>query len=271
MNRLFGNNFFLILLFRLPMELAAQPLWTGPPVWEYAMDVRALQLDKLGHVYALSPKGELVKFSPEGKVLARFSMQALGMPAYADVSDPLQALLWYPDFQTILLLDRTLNPYSQIRLPMEAFPDPVLAALGRENQIWVYDRFLSRLLKLNRQGHVLSESQDLSLNGLAPAHPIRLVSGPEGVYLADPEKGILCFDRLGQYQFAIPLPGLDDLQIYLDSKLILRQDNQYRVWQDMRQPAALLDVPESSEHLALQLQNAAVYAAGVIRFFRRQP
>lgn len=271
MNRLFWNNGLLILLLRFPPGITAQPLWTGPPVWEYSMEVRGLQLDKLGQVYALSPKGELVKFSPAGEVLARFSMQALGLPAYADVSDPLQTLLWYPDFQTILLLDRTLNPYAQIRLPMEAFPDPVLAALGRENQIWVYDRFLSRLLKLNRQGQILSESQDLSLNGRAPANPIRLVAGPEGMYLADPDQGILCFDRLGQYQFALQLPGLDDLQLYLDSKLIVRQDNQYRIWQGMRQPPALLEVPDSCERLVLQLQNAVIYSAGIIRFFRRQP
>ncbi|MBK7476758.1 MAG: hypothetical protein IPN74_20390 [Haliscomenobacter sp.] len=271
MNRLFWNNCFLILLFRFPLGLTAQPLWTGAPVWEYPMEVRALQLDKLGQVYALSQEGELVKFSPEGEVLARFSMQSLGLPAYADVSDPLQALLWYPDFQTMLLLDRTLNPYSQIRLPMEAFPDPVLAALGRENQIWVYDRFLSRLLKLNRQGQVLSESQDLSLNGLAPYSPRHLVAGQEGVFLAAPETGILYFDRLGQFQFTIPIKDIDHLQLYLDSGLIFRKGNQFWLLSGPRQDPTPLEVPEPCQHLCLQFKTVAVYSEGVIRFFRRQP
>ncbi len=271
MKRLFWNSCFVVLLFQFPLEIAAQPLWTGGPVWEYRMEVQALQLDILGQVYALSQEGELIKFSPEGEILARFSMQSLGIPSYADVSDPLQALVWYPDFQTILLLDRTLNPYSQIRLPMEVFPQPALAALGRENHIWVFDRFLSRLLKLNRQGQILSESQDLSLNGLAPANPIRLVAGPEGVYLADPQTGILKFDRLGQYQYTISLSDLEDLQLYLDSGLVFRQKSQYLALRNLRQPPVLLEVPEPCQHLALQSQYAAVYSDGKIGLYRRQP
>lgn len=207
--------------------IVAQDIEPGDSLWSVDRAPVFIALDKLEQAYLLLPDGVLEKYSPEGQLIGRFSRRDLGLPTALDVSDPLQVVLWYPDYQTVVVLDRLCTPYQVVRLDPDLFPKPVGVALGRDNQLWIYDAVGHKLYKLNYQGQVLQSSQDLSLWQAPPTEVCQLVADTEGVYLADKTTGIWVFDRLGQYQFRRDLQGVDYLQVLSGGILLARVAGAY--------------------------------------------
>ena len=208
----------------------AQSPWPGDTLWQVEAPIAAATLDKIGQAYLVLTNGELRKYDDAGQLKAMFSRRELGHLAHVDVSDPLQPMLWYPDYQTLVFLDRALTPYHSIRLSAETFPQPAVVALGRDNFVWVYDRYLHTLFRIDPQGRRTGASQDLSLNHAPPRDPALLVAYADGVYLADPATGIWYFDRLGQYRFTAPILGVDFLQPLPGQALLLRQNGTFFIY-----------------------------------------
>lgn len=242
------------------LALRAQTLWQGDTLWQVEAPIAAATLDKIGQAYLVLTNGELRKYDESGQLKAVFSRRELGQLARVDLSDPLQPMLWYPDYQTLVFLDRALTPYHSIRLPADAFPQPAAAALGRDNLVWVYDRYLHTLFRIDAQGRRTGASQDLSLNQAPPREPTMLVANANGVYLTDPATGIWHFDRLGQYRFATPLTGVDFLQPLPDQTLLLRQNGAFFIYSGnpLEAPVAL-ELPV--EYIALGIQGRKILAA----------
>lgn len=261
----------LLALAVFPLWVCAQPPWeANPPLWEQAAVVRHLTVDKLGQVYVVTPKNQLLRYNAKGEPAGQFAQPTLGKLAYADVSDPLSILLWYPDFQTILLLDRTMGLLATLRLPGEVFPFPALVARGRDNRIWVFDTFRNRLLCTDAQGQLLAESQDLNLGAAAPRDPQLLAADDEGFFLSDTTQGLWRFDRLGQFQYFLPLTGVDMIQHFRDRQFLIRREGRF-FWLSGFAPPALVDLPFPCTFLALQPKIAAVWYAGdnILRFFQQ--
>lgn len=251
--------------------LAGQPVWNGSSVWEKQGSYKAIALDKLAQAYLIDGYGEVAKYSPEGTFIGRFSRKDLGMPGAIDVSDPLQVLLWYPDFQSIIFLERLMTPYHTLRLDPGAFPQPAVVALDRGNQVWVYDRFLHTLFRLDQQGKPQGESQDLSLITTPPQAPTMLVADANGVYLADPSTGIWVFNRLGQYQFTWPVRDVDFIQCLPDGVLLIRQKEQFSILSGNRFSApVLLELPFPGTLLYIQGKHVLVGTSDRVYLFPRE-
>lgn len=206
---------------------AAQDRGIGDSLWSVDQTVALLALDKLEQAYLLLPDGVLEKYSSDGRLVARFSRRDLGVPVGLDVSDPLQILVWYPDYQTVVVLDRLCTPYQEVRLDPALYPRPTGVAMGRDNLLWVYDAIRHTLYKLDYQGQVRGSSQDLSIWQAPPGEAGMLAAGSEGVYLVDSGSGLWVFDRLGQYQFRWNLPGLDYVSVLSDDVLLVRREGTY--------------------------------------------
>ncbi len=247
-------------LFMAVLAPRAQPLWQGDTLWQVEAPIAAAALDKIGQAYLVLTNGELRKYDDSGQLRALFSRRELGQLGRADLSDPLQPMLWYPDYQTLVFLDRALTPYHSIRLSAELFPQPAVAALGRDNFVWVYDRFAHTLFRIDPQGRPMGASQNLSLNNTPPQDPTLLVANAEGVYLVDPATGIWHFDRLGQYRFTAPFSGVDFLQPLPGQAFLLRQNGAFFIHSGnpLEAPVAL-DLPV--ECIALGIQGRKILIA----------
>lgn len=208
----------------------------------FEAEVQVLSTDKLKQIYYVSPRQVLYKCNEQGQVLFEFSNRYLGTLSKVDASDPFDILLFYPDYQTILFLDRTLNMTADIRLKAEQFPLPALVALGRDRQVWIYDAALNTLNRIDRQGNIKSSSQDLSLLLGRRFTPNQLVCNERGIYLVDPEQGVLVFDLFAQFQSFLPLGGIEQVQTF-DQFLLYRRAGQYYLGESIGNAQVLAGLP----------------------------
>ena len=231
--------FFFIFLNHL---VSAQNVDSIPLAYSFEAQVQVLGSDKLKQIYFVSPNQVLYKCNEQGKVLFEFSNRYLGALSKIDASDPFDILLYYPDYQTFLFLDRSLNVTADIRLKAEQFPLPALAALSRDRQVWIYDAGLNTLNRMDRQGNIKSSSQDLSLLLGRRFSPNQLVCNERGVYLVDPEQGVLSFDLFAQFQAFLPMVGVEQLQTF-DQYLLYRQQGNYYVGETIGNAQVLQGLP----------------------------
>ncbi len=180
--------------------------------------------DKLKRIYAVNAANELIQFDSNGKELFRYNNNTLGELTYIDTSNPFNLLLFYPEFQTIITLDRTLNPIAELNLLTTEIGDPTAVALSNDNHLWIYDAASLQLKKLNAKGEVLLSSGDLSLGLPSPPEPDQIVASADRVYLNDPSKGLIIFNNFGQYLQMVPIRGITYFQV-LEQQLIYRVKN----------------------------------------------
>jgi len=58
--------------------------------------------------------------------------------------------------------------------------------------------------------------------------PNQMVTNEAGIYLVDPDQGVLVFDFFGQFKNFIPIQGIEQLQNF-DQYLLYRQQGKYYV------------------------------------------
>lgn len=215
-------GFFLLLCLTAKVNL----LWGQLPdsaVWQ--VEAQWFTVDRLQNVYLIDQNNSIRKWTPTGPSPFLYTNQELGTLQQFDATDPFNLLLYYPDFMTAVQLDRTLNERSRLSFPELGLPQIDCIAKSRDNQIWAYDGWQNRLIKLNAQGDILAKSQNLSLlPQAAPLRPRQLFAAGNHVYLYDEQLGVLIFDAFGQYISTIALAGKTAIQS-LGDKLVLRDSD----------------------------------------------
>ncbi len=216
---------FFILLFGRSLLYGQQIQLSYHHILSIPIEAKSIATDHLQNIYAITNNNEIVKYNSKGQELFRFNENTQGNLAFVDTSNPLNLLLFYPDFQTVLLLDRTLT--EQVRIGLQNLDIPVVTAIGwaRDNQIWIYDELNFKLKKINTKEELTASSENLSLILPEIPHPLQIKVYDNWVCLNDPAMGVLVFDQFGQYDRTIPLKGLNSIQILGDALVAQRVDS----------------------------------------------
>ncbi|MFT6148603.1 MAG: hypothetical protein ACJAUH_001289 [Saprospiraceae bacterium] len=184
--------------------------------------------DKLNQIYLVTPNDELIKYSAEGQELFHFHDRTLGEITYIDATNPFQILVFFEDFQTIVWLDRTLNPISTINLSHFEFFQINTLAVSSDNHLWIYDNTTFQLKKINNQGQVLIESNELNAL-IDDLNPNFLIEKNNRIYLNNPETGILVFDNFGQFLQIIAITNLSNFQI-INNQLFYQKERTFHTF-----------------------------------------
>ncbi|MFN7118714.1 MAG: hypothetical protein ACK4TA_18085 [Saprospiraceae bacterium] len=256
-----------LFLSALPLLAFAQTQPVNSP--NYAMlthipvETKFIVTDQLQQIYAVTPNNTIIKFVPKGtsdyQEQYRFSNNTLGELDHLDATDPFNLLLYYPDYQTIITLDRTLNQTGSFNLIAAGVVQARTAALSNDGYIWVYDEAAFQLRQLNRTGKALLESQQLSL--LLPQAPQahQLTARENLVYLSDPQLGILVFNNFGQYLKLIPLQNIAKFQI-LDKLLIYKRGNTLELYNLITSQHSVMSLPTGlNESDQVQVQQGRLF------------
>jgi len=155
-------------------------------------------VDNLQNVYLLTAENELVKYTSDGKEQYHYPNNTLGKIGTIDATNPFQIMLFFPDYQNVLLLDRTLGLTGQFNLFRLGLFEVTAVAMTSDNRLWVYDDVSFRLKKVSEDGEVSVESTDLSLALGRSIHPRFMMEKNQTVYMSDPAVGVLVFDVFGQ-------------------------------------------------------------------------
>jgi hypothetical protein len=169
--------------------------------------------DKLQHLYVATTDFQVIKFDREGNELYRYNNNYLGLPGWIDATNPINILCYYPDLQTIVTLDVTMNEISRTNLVELGFFDVRGSCSSNDGHIWLLDGMDFRIIKINRNGQLLQKSENLML--LLGRMP-RIESMQERqnkVIMTEEDGSVLLFDNFANFDRKIQLGNISSLQI----------------------------------------------------------
>lgn len=181
----------------------------------YELDIEAgyFTTDRLQNIYYISQKNEVIKLSADGKEQFRYINKVLGRPTYLDATNPFNLLLFYPDYQDVVTLDRTLNVAGKYNLLQLGFFGTNTVGMAGDGRLWLYDSVNFRLKKVGQDGQVVLESGDLSLELGFAVNPDFILERDQLVYINDPKLGVLIFDVFGKYLKMLPIKEIEGFQV----------------------------------------------------------
>ena len=229
--------------------------------------------DKLQHVYLVTPENQVLKYDADGRLLFEYNNNTLGQLTHIDATNPFSLLLYYPDFQTVLSLDRTLNKIREFNLWDLPVVDAGPVAMAADNGIWIFDTGAYRLVNVDQSGTLQRQSDNLSLLLHPTPQPVFLIFHDNFVYAADPQEGILVFDNFAQYVRTYRLEGVTQLQP-LGNQLLYRTETDAAILFDLRtfdeRPLPLPSGLEAIRQVRIQKDRLYVLHAGGLSIYRIQ-
>ncbi len=138
------------------------------PVWPFdtiipiktieGIQARSVFVGKTDQLYILSLDNEILKIDSSGILWQRYNNKYLGRPQFIYLENPLQLVLFYPDYQTVIILDQWMSEIKRMKLTDFGVPFVRTIGIGPDRSIWYYDDQVKRLKKLGPEGNILFES-----------------------------------------------------------------------------------------------------------------
>lgn len=176
-------------------------------------------VDDLLNIYTLNTKNEVVKYDIDGNELFRYTNNQLGAIKSIDVSNPLNILLFFPEYQSAITLNRTLTNTGNFDFFDTEILDISALCLSRDNKIWLYDASNFKLKLLDNTITVEEESDDLSYYLDTPDTVKQMRVHENWVYLNMPAIGIVIFDDFGQFDKVLPYKNVQDFNFVANELL----------------------------------------------------
>ncbi|MEY3195611.1 MAG: hypothetical protein RIQ78_1708 [Bacteroidota bacterium] len=151
--------------------------------------------DNLANIYLITSENAVVKLDSLGRKVASFTNNRLGRAGFLDVSNPLKVLVWYPDFQTVIVLDRSFTELGRLRMADAGLYAVRVVAMAFDGHLWVYDDAVSKAIKLSLDGAVLLESPPLQVYFPNRFAVTNIGDSGQGVYLNAPMSGLCVLDQ----------------------------------------------------------------------------
>ena len=197
-------------------------------VFTIAINAKFISVDKLNNIYAVTTENVLVKYDSTGKKRYTYSNIKYGDISSIDVSDPLRPLVYYNSTQVLVNTDVNLSPVNEISLRNK--PNPMTAAAvcrSSDNMIWVYDIQNIRLIKLNNNGDILTQSIELNAQlGFVPDTK-SLYANNQNIFICDTSAGVIIYDEYGNYLRNYSAKKPSSLQIFNQSIIFMQEGKMF--------------------------------------------
>ena len=174
---------------------------------------KTVYADNFDNIYLVSAKDELLKYDNAGKLRWRYSNNRFGKLHSVDVSDPLRVVLFYADFQQVVVLNNNLNEITSYSFAKDGNLLVSVIASANNNSLWIFDRAQNMLIKLSSNFTEDIRSANLYQLFDTVIDPKKLVASDQYVFLQQKNNGILQFDRFGGFVRELPIDSLSDFNI----------------------------------------------------------
>lgn len=180
----------------------------------------AFNVDELGSVYVLTSSGQIKKYNSSLDSIAVFNeVKRYGQLHSIHTENPLRTILFFKNFNTVVLLDRMMQMVQKIDLRKSNLFQVSAIAPSYDNRLWVFDQQNSRIKKINFDGSVVFESTDLRLVFDEIIHPVKIIEHQGSLYLLDSLVGVYIFDYYGGFKKKVLYPHTTDIQSWGDALL----------------------------------------------------
>jgi len=196
----------LLILFRSVAGLGQQlPMQEAVIIRDSITD---FSVDNLGNVYLVTASQQLKKLDNKFDSVGVFNnVRRYGTLYNLDVSNPLRVLLFYKDYNTVVILDRFLNVRTTIDLRRSNLLQCSAIAQSYDNNIWLFDELDNKIKKIDENGNLLLESPDFRVLFDAPPRPTALEDYNRYLYAYDSSRGLLVMDYFGANKNLLAFKG----------------------------------------------------------------
>ncbi len=184
-----------------------------------------LTTDNLQNIYVATDEGQIIKLDKNGNQQFEYNNNRLGSVGKIDVRNPLTILVYYPELEVVVILDRTLSEIKELNLYELDIFEPKVVALANDNNIWVYDEVAAILKKISQEGKTLFESRNLNQLTQKQLNPTFLKEYNNQLFLSDIENGLFVFDAFGQLKRTIPIKDIERFQV-IDKQVFYQRNGE---------------------------------------------
>lgn len=212
--------FILVVVFRSPAN--AQE-WMVDSV-QHESGLLAIKIDALGNHYVVTEEMQIIKYNPKGTIRNTYNNNRLGSIGRLDVSNPFLILVYYPQYQTAVLLDNNLSESGRIRFSDIGIGNIRSAAVSDDNNLWVFDEGARNIIKVSTNGHILFKGIPCFNFDIDDSRPFEIMQRGGYLYICQPDLPIRIFDIYGKWVKSLLLDNFQAM-IYLDKIIYYKADN----------------------------------------------
>lgn len=217
-----------------------------------------LTTDNLNNAYVITDANELIKLDANGEKLFSYSEKNFGELSFVDASNPLKILVFFPQYSTVITLDKTLSPLGTYNLRNAGITRMNSVCLSQDNNIWIFDEQDFKLKKLDENLKVVRESDDVSLIINNSLKPNFLIERNNWIFLNDPQIGILQFDSYSTYFKTIPIKNLQNFQV-LDDRIFYFEKNSLQSFQIQTSETQTASLPDTTNLVQTRIEKNSLY------------
>ena len=235
------------------------------PDYDINADVRIAEADHLGNIFIVTDDNLLIKYDRTNQEKYRYANKRTGAITHLDVTNPLKVLVFFDDFNYLLILDNTLTEITDLRLEDHGFMDISAAAIANDDNYWVYDPVQFNLVKVNSRGMVLVRTSNTNDFGMSGSVVSSIREAGNFVVLMDKEKGFYIFDNLGQFVKYYGATGVRYFQF--DGRTIFYSTSSGLLGINLRmaEEKMITDIPMSDQNNPVYLLETASERISVFR------
>lgn len=150
-------------------------------------------------IYAITDQNEVLLLDTSGKILKRYSNNYLGTPQFIYFQNPLQLVLFYPAYQTMIILDHSFNELVRIALSTLDIPYVHTIGLTANREIIYFDNNTQLFRKTN---YVTKISQSFIGSPTRQIGQIKVILTRKNEFKAQTELELIGWDGSGFSQGA---------------------------------------------------------------------
>lgn len=214
----------LLLLLTIHFSIAALATDSLRIIATHPMSARAITTDELGNIYAIHTDNTLARYNDHSDSTGFYRSALNGNLGFVDATNPLRLVLYYPAFNKVQILDRQLALRSEVDLRTLRILTPTAVATASDGNIWVYDPFNAKLLKLDETGAQVSEGLDLRQQLSFTPKASFLLERDRRIFLCDTAHGVLVFDQFATYITTLPFKGIGTFQAFAGQLVFAKGD-----------------------------------------------
>lgn len=205
-----------------------------------ALDCRFFVTDALHNVYIITSKNEILKYNADGSFEARYVNLKMGKLAMLDATNSFKLMVYYPDFQTVQLLDNELNSLGSVNLLDAGVARVGSLTMSDDGKVWIYDAGTNKLITLADKKAQQTQS---SIVPFAGSTPNLMLFRNNTLYVAVQGKGIYTFDRFGKFLKLLDIKNANYFQV-VDNQLFYQQLGKLSIMNLQTQKSSAMKMPE---------------------------
>jgi hypothetical protein len=189
-------------------------------------------IDNFDNIYVYQ-KNTLKKYNIKGELSSCFSSFEYGQLQSMDVSDPLQLVLFYKEFNIILFLDNNLNPLGKaISLDKLGFTTIDAVCKSKEFGVWLLDSYAQKLILYGFNPKGIIREISLLKYTKSLLYLDKILENGDEVYLSSTGRAVWVFNQMGGKLSLLkvyPATGYqvrNDKLIYSDKKFLYQYNSE---------------------------------------------